>query len=42
MFRAKQDGDMRKLIHIVFGVLKSGTAFTSCIAVHSVVTSRPQ
>lgn len=33
---------MRKLIHIVFGVLKSGTAFSSRIAVHSVVTSRPQ
>lgn len=30
---------MRKLIHIVFGVLKSGTAFSSRIAVHSVVTS---
>lgn len=30
---------MRKLIHIVFGVLKSDTAFSSRIVVHSVVTS---
>lgn len=29
---------MRKLIHIIFGVLKSGTAFSSRIAVHSVVS----
>lgn len=29
---------MRKLIHIVFGVLKSGTVFSSRIAVHSVVS----
>ncbi|HGA3010550.1 TPA: IS110 family transposase, partial [Enterobacter hormaechei] len=30
---------MRKLIHIVFGVLKSNTAFSSRIALDSVTTS---